>query len=98
MPNTTRAPAKTTHGPTGRKRIYSQHDLEKALHALRLLQVIQRGLRRPGTVEPGCLRLDMAAVKAPVRMFVREGSPRAEKLWASLDPAKSGKKSKGKRG
>ena len=94
MSNTRRAPAKTTHGPTGRKRMYSQHDLEKALHALRLLQVIQRGLRKPGTVEPGPLRLDIVALKAPVRMFVREHTPRSEKLWAALEPAKSGKKSK----
>ena len=80
-----------------RKHTHTQHDLEKALHVLRLLQIVQRELRKPGSVEPGPLRLDMAALEAPVRMFVREGTPRAEKLWASLEPAKSGKKSKRKR-
>jgi len=73
---------------------HTQHDLEKALHALRLLQAFQGELRKPGTVEPGPLRLDMAALKAPVRMFVREHTPRAEKLWAVLEPAKRGKKGK----
>jgi hypothetical protein len=67
--------------------------LEKALHVLRLLEVIQRRLREPGTVELGPLRLDTTALKASIRMFVREGSSRAEKLWASLEPPKSGKKS-----
>jgi hypothetical protein len=80
-----------------RKRTHTQHDLEKALHVLRLLQIVQRELRKPGSVEPGPLRLDIAALEAPVRMFVREGAPRAEKLWASLEPAKSGKKAKGER-
>ena len=74
---------------------HTQHDLEKALHVLRLLEVVQRCLREPGTVEPGPLRLDMAALKAPVRMFVRERPPRAEKLWAVLEPAKKGKRSGG---
>ena len=81
--------------PTGPKYTHTQHDLEKALHALRLLQAFQSSLRKPGSVEPGPLRLDMAALKAPVKMFVREHTPRAEKLWAALEPAK-GKKSKGK--
>ena len=81
-------------GPTGSKYTHTQRDLEKALHALRFLQVLQSRLRKPGTVEPGPLRLDMAALKAPVRMFVREHPPRAEKLWAALEPAKRGKKSK----
>ena len=80
--------------PTHRKHTHTQHDLERALNVLRLLQMIQTALRKPGTVEPGPLRLDMAALKAPVRMFVREGSSRAEKLWAALEPAKRGKKSK----
>jgi hypothetical protein len=89
--------AKATPGPTGRKHTHTQHDLERALHVLRLLQVVQSALRKPGTVEPGPLRLDTAALKVPVRMFVREGSPRAEKLWASIESAKSGKKPRGKR-
>jgi hypothetical protein len=75
---------------------HTQHDLEKALHVLRLLQVVQRRLREQGTVEPGPLRLDMAALKAPVRMFVHEHTPRAEELWAALEPAKKGKRAKGK--
>ena len=75
---------------------HTQHDLEKALHALRLLQVIQRSLRRPGTVEPGPLRLDMAALQAPVRMFVCEHTPRAEKLWAALETAKRERRPKGR--
>ena len=69
-----------TAGPTGPKYTHTQRDLEKGLHALRLLQAIQGELRKPGTVEPGPLRLDMAALKASVRMFVREHTPRAEKL------------------
>jgi hypothetical protein len=80
--------------PTGPKYTHSQHDLEKALHALRFLEAVQRRLRKPGSVEPGPLRLDMAALKAPVKMFVREHTPRAEKLWAALVPAKRGKKGK----
>jgi hypothetical protein len=76
---------------------HTQHDLEKAAHVLRLLQVVQRALRKPGIVEPGPLRLNTAALKAPVRMFVREGSPRAEKLWEALEPAKRRKSSKAKR-
>jgi hypothetical protein len=68
--------------------------LEKALNALHLLQAFQGELRKPGTVEPGPLRLDMAALKAPVRMFVREQTPRAEELWAALVPAKKPKKGK----
>ena len=85
---------KGTPGPTGPRYTHTQHDLEKALHALRLIEAIQSSLRKPGTVEPGPLRLDMAALKAPVRMFVREHSPRAEKLWAALEPAKRRKKAK----
>ena len=78
------------------KPLHTQHDLEKALRALRLLEAFRSRLRKPGTVEPGPLRLDMAALKAPVRMFVREHTPRAEKLWAALEPAKKGKKAKRK--
>ena len=88
-----RAP-KGTPGPMGPKYTHTQHDLEKALHALHLIEAFQSRLRKPGTVEPGPLRLDMAALKAPVRMFVREHTPRAEKLWAALEPAKKGKKAK----
>jgi hypothetical protein len=80
-------------GPTGSRYTHTQRDLEKALHALRLVQAFQDELRKPGIVEPGPLRLDMAALKAPVRMFVREQTPRAEKLWAALEPVKRGKKS-----
>ena len=83
-----------TPGPTGPKYTHTQHDLETALHALRFLQMVQNRLRKPGTVEPGPLRLDMDALKAPVRMFVREHTPRAEKLWAALVPRKRGKKAK----
>ena len=83
-----------TPGPKGPEYTHTQHDLEKALHALHLIEAFQSRLRKPGSVEPGSLRLDMAALKAPVRMFVREHTPRAEKLWAALEPAKSGKKSK----
>jgi len=85
---------KGTPGPKGPKYTHTQHDLEKALHALRLLQAFQGELRKPGAVEPGPLRLDMAALKAPVRMFVREQTPRAEKLWEALEPAKRPKRAK----
>ena len=41
-----------TPSPMGPKYTHTQHDLERALHALRLLQAFQSRLRKPGTVEP----------------------------------------------